>query len=84
MPNPQRITIDPDPPVQGQSVTVCYDFAGTALQKVDLVLSYTPSGTVLVTVTPAAPCAIAAVPGNATSLKIVDLTGTSPPLVVEI
>lgn len=84
MPNPQRISIDPDPPVHGQSLTVCYDFAGTNLQKVTLVLTFTPGGIVTLELLPGVPCKSVLVPSNATSLKIVDTSGNSQDLVTEV
>ena len=84
MPNPQRISIDPDPPIHGQSLTVCYDFAGTNLQKVDLTLTFSPGGSTTIRLLPSAPCQVVLVPSTATSLEIVDGSGTSPSLVVEV
>lgn len=84
MPAPQRISIDPFPPVHGEGLTVCYDFEGTTLQKVDLLLTFSPGGSTTRTIHRDAPCQMVLVPSTATSLEIVDTSGTSPSLVVEV
>lgn len=78
MPAPQRISVTPMPPQAGAVCKVCYDFSGTGLTSVKLVIAFVPSGSTTVTLTPASPCADVSVPANATGMEITDLTGTSP------
>lgn len=75
----QRISLNPDPPTQGQNVDVCYNFDGLTLGQTTLEVTFSPGGqTSTHTVTPDNPCAAVAVPDNATAVLIVDQDGPSP------
>ena len=81
----QRISLNPEPPIQGQGVEVCYDFRGTDLSQTTLRVIFDPGGASTDhDVTPASPCVTVSVPGNATSIKVEDLTGDSPDKTSEV
>lgn len=75
----QRISLNPNPPTQGQNVSVCYTFEGTALGQTTLEVTFNPGAhSSSHMVTPDSPCASVAVPDSATSVTIVDEDGPSP------
>jgi hypothetical protein len=75
----QRITLDPEPPIRGQSVTICYEFDGSGLTEVVLAITFSPPPvTVFRTVTTTDPCADVDVPDGAQSITVADESGTSP------
>lgn len=80
----QRISLDPDPPVHGAQVTICYDFDGLQLTSTDLEVTFTPAGNSKHTVTPSDPCVTIDVPANATRIIVEDLDGPSPDLTAPV
>ena len=75
----QRISLRPDPPVQGGDVEICYDFDGSGQSQVTIMVTFFPgSETSEHTLTPSEPCVIVAVPDNAQSITVEDRSGTSP------
>jgi len=75
----QRISLNPDPPVQGQNVNVCYNFDGTTLAQTTLEVTFDPGAhSSNHTVTPDDPCATVVVTDDATSIIVEDLDGPSP------
>jgi hypothetical protein len=76
---PQRITLNPANPVQGQNVTICYNFTGSGITSTQLQVTYSPNGpTTTYTVTTSSPCVDVPVPLDATSILVEDLVGNSP------
>lgn len=78
------ITVTPDPPVAGQSATICYDFSKLENPPASITLSLTwsPSsvtGPTTVTVTPTQHCVTITVPDDATGLTVDDPTDNSLP-----
>ena len=74
----QRISLNPEPPVQGQEVAITYDFSGLALEETRLRVTFSPGGTpVIYHVTVGDPSVGVPVPGDATSVLIEDLDGPS-------
>ena len=78
MPDTQRITLVPDPPIQGQNVEICYDFAGSGVTSATLRVTFTPGGSTEYPVKVDDPCVTVFVPENATSILVEDLDGPSP------
>jgi len=75
----QRITFDPNPPVQGQSLDICYNFSGSGITQTTLRVTFDPGGqTSDHDVTDTSNCVTITVPLNATSIVVEDLSGTSP------
>ena len=75
----QRITLDPDPPLAGQKVTICYDFEGLELSETTLRVSFPGTGgTADYEVSVNNPCVTIDVPGTATRIAVEDLDGPSP------
>ena len=76
----ELISVSPDPPVQGQSAEICYDFDGTSHTQVQLDFTWTPSSITSpssITVTKDEPCKSITIPSNATTLTIEDTTDVS-------
>ena len=74
----QRITFNPDPPVQGRTLEVCYDFDGSGLTSTTLRVTFDPGGqTSDHDLTAQDDCAKITVPANATSIRVEDLSGVS-------
>ncbi len=79
MAQPQRITLDPDPPVQGQDVKICYAFSGSGVTSTTLRVTFYPGGgSKDYSVTDSNPCVTVKVPDTATSILVEDLDGPSP------
>lgn len=81
MPTPQqRITLNPDPPVAGQTLEICYDFSGLGLDKMRLRVTFDPDvvSPAEYSVTPDHPCVTILVPEGAQSITVEDLDGPSP------
>jgi hypothetical protein len=79
MANPQRISFSPLPPVAGQPVEICYDFAGSGITKTTLDVSFTPDGpNSSYDVSTAIPCVTITVPEGATQILVHDQSGKSP------
>jgi len=75
----QRISYTPNPPVQGRSLTICYDFAGSGITATTLRVTFSPGGgSSDHDVSDSDPCVTITVPGNAESITIEDLDGDSP------
>ena len=75
----QRITLDPQPPVRGQSVTITYDFDGSGITSTTLRVTFDPGGvTSDHDLTAQNNSVTIAVPANATSILVEDLSGVSP------
>lgn len=76
----QRISLDPDPPVQGQPVEICYDFSGLELNSTRLKVTFKPQTEAPTehTVTPGDNCVTVQVPAGAESILVEDLDGPSP------
>ena len=76
----QRITLEPDPPVAGQALKVCYDFAGSGITETTLRIEYDPSrGTSDEEVSISDPCVTVTVPSGATAIAVTDIDGPSVP-----
>ncbi|MGB0890296.1 MAG: hypothetical protein ACPGWS_08435 [Solirubrobacterales bacterium] len=74
---PDLITIDPDPPVAGQKVKVCYDFP-SGVTEVKLEIEWSPTGeTETLTIAADDNCGKIEVPAWATGMLIVDTSGAS-------
>jgi hypothetical protein len=79
MPQPQRISFSPNPPVQGESVEICYDFTGLSITSTTLVVTFSPGGSpTSYSVSTEIPCFTITVPGSATSFLIHDSSKNSP------
>lgn len=78
MTDEQRITLDPDPPVQGRQVTICYNFAGSGVTSTTLRVTFDDGSSTDYEVTTDSPCITIGVPGTATSILVEDLDGPSP------
>lgn len=81
----QRITIDPDPPQAGGSVTICYDFDGLAetVAVADLTVDFRPDdigGDVSIAPTKEDPCVVVQIPASADGGFVVDNGGHSDTL----
>ncbi|MCK5940913.1 MAG: hypothetical protein KAI24_02995 [Planctomycetes bacterium] len=75
----QRITLDPDPPVRGSSLEVCYDFDGSGQTTTTLRVTFDPGGQQTDhDVHDQSPCFSLTVPTNASSIRVEDLSGVSP------
>ena len=83
-----RISCTPNPPVAGQSVTICYDFSGSGLTEAKLQVEFTlappGSSTSTYTVKPASNCVTVQVPTNAVAMKVHDTTGVSTDFTTEV
>lgn len=82
MPPQQRITLNPDPPVQGQEVDICYDFVGSGVTSTRLRVTFTsstgdPPGAEY-EVDEANNCVKVTVPSDAETILVEDLDGPSP------
>lgn len=79
MAEPQRITLDPDPPSQGTVVTICYNFSGSGVTSTTLKVKFGSgdSGTTY-EVSEANPCVEVDVPSGATAITVEDMNGPSP------
>ena len=74
----QRITLIPDPPVEGVSLQVCYAFDGSGLTQVTLTIVFTPGGqSSSPNVSESAPCTTVAVPHGAQRVTVTDQGGSS-------
>lgn len=75
----QRITLNPDPPVQGQSVTICYDFDGAGVDATRIRVTFGPGeDAVTYALEVEDNCITITVPDGSTSIEVVDLEGSSP------
>jgi hypothetical protein len=74
----QRISLDPDPPVQGKPVKICYNFAGSGISGTTLRVSFDDGTGTDHEVSAASPCVTVTVPASATSITVEDLVGPSP------
>ena len=75
----QRISLDPEIPTQGQSVTISYDFHGTGMSETRLEVLIGPGDrTTTYTVTAAAPSVTITIPSDGTSYLVEDIDGPSP------
>lgn len=74
-----RFTIDPDPPVPGKSLKICYDFAGLQITEAGIKIDWRPESIPdgEETVTESNPCVTVKVPANATGGFLIDQTGNS-------
>lgn len=71
------ISVDPDPPQQGEDVRVCYNFDAITGDSVSLRITFDPGGTETVTVTRAERCVTVSVPQEAGVYLIEDLSRQS-------
>ena len=76
--NEQRITLDPDPPVQGQDVTICYRFDGSGVSSTTLRVTFDSGTPTDYEVSTSQPCVTIPVPDSATSITVEDMNGPSP------
>jgi len=75
----QRISLDPEPPVHGQSVKICYAFDGLQQNEVVLAITFLPPPvTIYRTVTRTAPCVDVDVLIDAEQITVEDESGSSP------
>ncbi len=83
-----RISSTPNPPVTGQTVTICYDFNGSGIGQTDLkvefTLSPTGSSSSTHTVKVGDHCVTIQVPANAVQMKVHDTTGTTTDLITNV
>lgn len=78
-----RISINPEPPTQGASAEICYDFLNTQADSIDLEFKWEPPSVTEpsgINVTPEEPCRTITIPDDATALEIQDVSGDSAPL----
>jgi len=74
-----RISLTPANPVQGASVTVCYDFSGLTLDNTTMRVTFFPYGSAVdYEVGKTAPCFTISVPGTALAILVKDMDGPSP------
>lgn len=79
MPEEQRIQFAPSPPVQGQWLTICYDFEGVEIGQTRVSVDFKPGGEPSEhTLTPEANCVSIYVPQDAETIVVEDLDGPSP------
>lgn len=78
MSDKQRITLDPNPPVQGEDVTITYDFSGLSLAETRLQILFDGDSGPVITVTPDDPSQTVPVPASADTILVEDLDGPSP------
>lgn len=78
----QRISFNPDPPVQGEEVEICYNFDGSGISSTTLEVTFTTaSGSLLVSsheVTAGGNCFKLGVPADAETILVHDEDGPSP------
>ena len=74
----QRITLDPDPPVQGQRVRICYDFDGSGLSSTTLGVSFDGGDETDHEVDAENPCVTIDVPDGAILITVSDSSSVSP------
>lgn len=74
----QRITLDPQPPVQGKPLTICYDFAESGLSSTTLTVTFDVGTPASYEVSAQNPCVTIDVPANAANITVSDASGVSP------
>lgn len=80
---PDLISCNPDPPVAGQTVEICFDFQpgnpSPITLQVDFSLKPSGVGSTTVQVSDTQKCGTVTVPSNADGMLVTDPTGTSAP-----
>ena len=74
----ERITLDPDPPVQDKDAVICYDFTDSGLSSTTLMVSFDGSEPTPHVVSRDSPCVTIRVPADATEITVMDDSGVSP------
>jgi hypothetical protein len=81
----QRISCQPDPPVGGDEVTICYDFSNLKIDRTTLLVTFKPpASTTDHDVTVETPCFTVLVPASAQTMVVEDESGISPDLSVVV
>jgi len=79
---PDYITVNPDPPVCGQALSICYDPHGSGMSSIKLDITWDPPGeptSVTINLNAEPPCTTITVPTTAKSVEITDPTHASAP-----
>lgn len=82
---PMRITVAPDPVHRGDTIQVCYDFAGLQIVQATIYVNFDPpDGSKAFPISPSDPCFQLTIPGTAQGVDILDQPRNSQPWISTI